>query len=125
MQLFRIKNKYLFNSVEPEKYHTYAVYKDERTNEVRAVQMTHLYRKDEKRFEQLNKGLIKKFKFDEFETPSGVKNYYFATDIKGKPLDLKNPAVIKRSNKKVPKTMENEIRHFSNRRFIRDNKKGK
>ncbi|MCD8372198.1 MAG: hypothetical protein LUD27_02725, partial [Clostridia bacterium] len=58
MRLVKIKNKYLFDSNNPEGTHTYAVYRDNKTHELRAVALTHLYVKDEKRFKQVRKGNI-------------------------------------------------------------------
>ena len=74
MRLFKIKNKYLFKSDKPHGTHTYAVYKDKKTGENRAVALTHLYVKDDKRFQQVKKGNIAITKFKEFDVPSGVKN---------------------------------------------------
>lgn len=54
MRLVRIKNKYLYESDNPEGVHTYAVYYDKKTKRNRAVALTHLYQKDEKRFAKKN-----------------------------------------------------------------------
>ncbi len=67
MKITKIKNKYMFNSIKPNSTHYYLVYKDKRTNEVRAIELTHLYKRDNYRFTQLKRGLYKKMKFSHRE----------------------------------------------------------
>ncbi len=50
MRLVKIKNRYLFNSSNPNGHHTYAVYYDKAKKENHAVALTHLSVKDNKRF---------------------------------------------------------------------------
>ena len=90
MRLAKIKNKYLFDSDNPKGTHTYAVYYDKKNKETRAVALTHLYVKDDKRFKQVKKGNIKIEKFKEFDVPSGVQNYYYSRNKKGKKINLKD-----------------------------------
>ena len=65
MRLAKIKNKYLFKGDKPEGTHTYAVYYHRPTKRYRAVGLTHLYVKDDKRFKQVKKGNIRIEKFKE------------------------------------------------------------
>ena len=84
MRLFKIKNKYMFNSNNPNGNHTYAVYKDKKTNKYRAIQLTHLY--EDKKIKQINKGYLKVEKFKEFSYPTGVHDTYYDKDLKGELL---------------------------------------
>lgn len=93
MKIAKIKDRYMFYSKNPNKTHDYLVYKDKSTNEVRAVQLTHLYNIDKKRFAQLKSGLLKKMYFKHRETPSGVNRTYITTNVYGSPIDLNHPDV--------------------------------
>ena len=105
MRLAKIKNKYLFDSDNPKGTHTYAVYYDKGKKETRAVALTHLYIKDDKRFKQVKKGNIKIEKFKEFDTPTGVKNYYYSKNTKGKKINLKDSAIVHMSKRYLSKAL--------------------
>ena len=114
MRLAKIKNKYLFNSNNPEGIHTYAVYYHYPTKRYRAVGLTHLYIKDEKRFKQVSKGNIKIEKFKEFDVPSGVRNFYFDKTVMGKKIDLTDKKnVIQLEKRYIPKNQSNRIKKFA------------
>ena len=89
MRLVKIRNKYLFNSDKPNGTHSYAVYYDRVHKENRAVALTHLYIKDQKRFRQVKKGNIMITNFKDFDTPTGVKNYYYSKNTNGQKINLK------------------------------------
>jgi len=93
MKIVKIKNRYMFNSSKPNGTHDYLVYKDRTTNEVRAIELTHLYNRDNYNFCLINRGILKKMRFKHRETPSGVNNGYFTKDINGKPIDLNHKDV--------------------------------
>ena len=93
MRLAKIKNKYLFDSNRPEEIHHYGVYYDRKAKEYRAIQLTHLYNRDEKRFVQLRKGFLSPINLKEFETTTGIRNNYYSMDVKGKKIDIKNKDV--------------------------------
>lgn len=116
MRLIKIRNKYLFNSNNPNGTHTYAVFYDRKEKEYRAVQITHIYVPDEKRQEQLKKGLLKKVKFNQYEVPSGVKNNYFAANINGNKISLKDPDIVKVDKNHLPKKISEDIKHFAKKR---------
>lgn len=118
MRIVKIKNKYLFESDKPEQVHSYAVYQDPKTREIRAVALTHVYIEDEKRFKQVRKGNIAIMKFPDFALPSGVQNYYFASNINGGKIDLKDKAnVVIVGERYLPKTQSDKIKQFSKNRY--------
>lgn len=120
MRLAKIKNKYLFESDNPEGTHTYAVYYDRKSKEYRAVALTHLYVKDKKRFWQVKIGNIKVEKFSEFETPSGVHNYFYAKNVKGGKIDIKDKKNVVNINKKyLPKAQADRIKDFAAQEYKR------
>ena len=117
MRLAKIKNKYLYKSDNPNGNHTYAVYYDNKSKETRAVALTHLYVKDDKRFKQIKNGLISVEKFKEFETPSGVKNYYYSRNTKGKKIDLNDKDIISISKRYLSKKQANRIKKFAYKNY--------
>ena len=127
MRLVKIRNKYMFkpkNENEEKTYkenqeHIYAVYKDDKSGELRAVQLTHLYY--HKRVQALERKLLKEVKLPSIKYPSGAKNSYYAKDINGNPLDLDavEGQVIKNSKNKtvyVPAKTAKEIKRFAKKR---------
>ncbi len=87
MKIAKIKNHYMFKSNNPYGTHDWLIWKDRKTGETRAVELTHLYNKDPKRFAQLKAGLLKKMNFKHRETPSGVGKFYRNADAKGRPIN--------------------------------------
>lgn len=110
--LANIKNKYMFNSDKPEQEHCYVVYFDEKSQELRAIETTHLYKADEKNMNKLKRNLLHKVHFEGNDTPSGTNNYYYNTDINGLPLDLTNKS-IKLNEKELPESLATEIKNFA------------
>ena len=90
MKLVKIKNKYMFNSVSPEKEHTYLHYYDKKSKETRLIQTTHIYEKPFEKRRFLKFGVLKEFKFKDCYLPSGVNNHYINSDIKGKKLPYRS-----------------------------------
>lgn len=117
MRLAKIKNKYLYKSDNPNGNHTYAVYYDNKSKETRAVALTHLYVKDDKRFKQVKKGNIKIEKFKEFDVPSGVQNYYYSKNVNGKKINLKDKDVVSVSKRYLSKIQANRIKKFAYKNY--------
>ncbi len=118
MRLVKIKNSYLFKSDNPKGVHTYAVYYDKKNKENRAVALTHLYIKDNERFKQVRKGNIMISKFKEFDTPTGVKNYYYSKNTNGKKIDLKDTSNVSFLSKRyLPKIQASKIKKFAYKNY--------
>ena len=114
MRLAKIKNKYLFKGDKPEGTHTYAVYYHRPTKRYRAVGLTHLYVKDDKRFKQVKKGNIRIEKFKEFDVPSGVRNFYFDKNIFGKKIDLSDTENVPKVEKRyLSKAQSERVKKFT------------
>lgn len=117
MRLFKIKNKYMYNSqnndYKPNGNHTYAVYKDKKTGKYRAIQLTHLF--ETKKVAQIEKGQLLIENFNYFKYPTGVKNNYYDKDINGNILDFgKNTKHLYIGN--VPSGHAKRIILFANKR---------
>lgn len=113
MRLVKIKNKYFFNSSKPNGTHTYAVYYDKQTKQNRAIALTHLYVKDEKRFNQVRKGNILVTNFKEFETPTGVQNYYYSKTTGNAKISLKDNDIVKVYKRYLPKKQADRLKKFA------------
>lgn len=122
MKLYKIKNKYLFNSDEPEGIHTYAVYYDRKKKEYKAIATTHLYIKDDKRFKQVSRGNILVTKFKEFDVPSGVQNYYYSKNINGDKIDVKDRCnVFKFGKNHLSTKQSNLLKSFAKKDYNKKN----
>ena len=117
MKLVKIKNRYFYNSDNPNGNHLYAIYKDRKSKELRAVALTHIYNKDLNRFNQIRRGNIMVAKFKNYEVPSGVKNYYYATDINGNKIDLSNRDVIDIVKNGIGIKQSKKIKKFAQQRY--------
>ena len=114
MRLVKIKNRYLFDSDNPNGVHTYAVYFDRKSKRYRAVALTHLYVKDKNRFKQVRRGNIKIEKFNEFDVPSGVQNYYYSQRKSGGKIDLRDTSNVEFLSKRyMNKRQSDRIKNFA------------
>lgn len=113
MRLAKIKNRYMFNSKNPNGNHTYAVYYDKATKSYRAVQLTHLYIKDDVRFKQVKRGNIMVEKFNEFSVPSGVRNEFYYKNSTGGKINLKHKDVIDITNRHLSSKQSQRIINFA------------
>ena len=118
MRIAKIKNKYMYEtSPDDNRAHHYLIFYDRKKKQYNAVQLTHLYIKDKKRFTQVKNGLIKIEKFKEFDVPSGIKKEIFTSNIFGKKIDLKDKNnVLSISNRHLSKSQSNRIKRFINKK---------
>ncbi len=112
MRLAKIRNRYMFNSNKPTQEHIYAVYTDYTTKEVRAIEATHLYIPDEENMNKVKRGLLRKVRFNGYETPSAVYNSYYDTNIEGKPIDLLH-ADVRVDKTPIPQKQAKAIKDFA------------
>ena len=85
----------MFNRNNNTGTHRYAVYKDKKTGEVRAIQLTHLYEIPSNKLRQINAGHIREYKLKCYKLPSGVNTKYLRKDIFGHPIVLNSLNSIK------------------------------
>ena len=78
----------MFNTNDRVGTHRYAVYKDRRSNELRAVQLTHLYEIPGNKRRQMVNGHIKEYKLSCYKLPSGVNTGYLTKNRYGQPIML-------------------------------------
>ena len=102
----------MFKSNNPNGSHDYLVFFNQENQSYFAVQLTHLYIKDKKRFVQVKKGNILIQKFKEYETPSGVKKELYKCDVNGNKILLKNNPNIKKIYRRISTTQENVVKNY-------------
>lgn len=57
-------------------------------------------------------------KFKEFDTPTGVQNYFYSKNIKGKKIDLKDTSNVSILSKKhLSKLQANKIKKFAYKNY--------
>lgn len=91
VRVAKIKNRYLFKKntgYNKNGYHHYLVYTDKYTGQNVAVETTHLYNKDKKRFTELRNGKGIKMSLPGMETPSMVVKKFHTTNSNGKGIDF-------------------------------------
>ena len=112
MRIARIKDSYMFDK-NSKGSHWYVLYYDRPSSSYRAVELTHLYSPDKKRFDKVKKNTLMKMKFSKFETPSGVDNSYYSTDINNKKINVNSKSILTISNKHLPKSQSSKIIQFA------------
>ena len=116
MKLFKIKNKYMYQAKtkkEENEKHIYAIYRDKKTKELRAIRTTHLYEPD--KVTQIRRGTLRVEKFPNVKYPSGVFNKYTIKDINGKPLTYKGVRAKRVSKSNIPRRQAKRIKKFAKR----------
>lgn len=111
----KIKNRYMHKNASPaerNKFHHYLIYHDKHTGNNVAVQTTHLYVKDPKRFKQLKSGMGIKLSLPGLETPSMVTKKMYITNAKDKPIDFAHRDV--RVKSKLSKSKARKVYRYVN-----------
>lgn len=116
MRLAKIKNKYMYKGDNGEGHHHYLIFYNRKEKRYNAIQLTHLYLKDQKRFDQVNKGVVKIEQFKEFDVPSGVKKEVINHNVNGKNINLKNKNVLHISKRYISTKQKNRIMRFVNKK---------
>lgn len=117
----KIKNRYLFRKntgYNRNGYHHYLVYTDKYTGQNVAVETTHLYQKDPKRFKQLKDGRGIKMSLPGIETPSLILKKTYITDSKGKSIDFahRDVKIKKKLSKSKSKRLFSFVNMFKNKK---------
>ena len=113
MKLAKIKDGYMFRTDNPNGEHTYALFYDKKSKSYRAVQTTHLYRKDEKNHKKIISGALMKVRFPNCELPSGVQRFYYSKNVNGEKINIKDKSVTFISNRHLPKRISSKIKSFA------------
>ena len=93
--------------------HYYLIYYDRKTKSYHAIQLTHLYIKDNNRFKQVQKGNIKIEKLKEFDVPSGIKKELYTSNNGGGKIDiLDRKNVVKIYPRYISKKQSSRIKNF-------------
>ena len=116
LRLAKIRNRYIFNSNDPKGVHYYAIYYDRPNKWYNAIQLTHLYTKENKRFSQIKSGTIATTKFKEFDVPSGVRNDYYDSNVNGGKINIKDKDDLFVSKRYLSKNQSSFIKNFARKK---------
>lgn len=108
----KIKNRYMFRKntgYERSGFHHYLVFTDKLTGQNVAVETSHLYKKDPKRFQVLKEGRGMKLSLPGMETPSLIMKKFHTGNSEGQEIDFAHRDVkvkARLSNSKAKKLFE-------------------
>lgn len=114
MKIVKIRNKHMFECNNP-KYadgvHYYAMYWNKKSHKYNAIRLTHVAKKDEKRYSQADKGIIKTMRFKKMDkyADTGITKYRYTKDVNGNNLSPKLGVVVV---DKVPSYTSKKIKGF-------------
>lgn len=125
MKIVKIKDKFMYKpktareraKYKPDGSHTYLVYSDRKTGEIRAIRTTHLY--EDRKIKQIESGRLMVEKLPKVKYPSGIRNSYVSTDVTGRPLDLKKVKAVNYGGKNavyIPTKKAKSIQRFANKK---------
>lgn len=116
MRIARITNKYMYKCEDKEhadKHHYYLLYYDRKNKHYNAIQLTHLYIRDEDRFKLIDKNLAIIEKFKEFKVPSGVRKGVYTKTYRGKNINLNSKYIEKLYDRHLSKKQSDRIKEFA------------
>lgn len=116
VRVAKIRNRYIFKNnkgADRRGFHHYLIYHDKYSGKNVAVQTTHLYQKDQKRFKELSQGRGIKMSLPGFETPSMILKKAYVYNSKDKPLDFAHRDVHVKS--KLSKSKARKVYQHVNR----------
>ena len=111
MKIVKIKNKFMFNSKKPNGIHFYALFWNKKYKKYNAIQLTHIGKKDDKRYEQADNGLIKPIRLKQIDkyADSGITKCRYVSDVHGYPLSSNIGKLVV---EKVSSSSTNKIINF-------------
>ena len=85
MKIVKVKNKKMYEGNNPEGIHYYAFYWNQKYQRYNAVQLTHIAKKDDKRYSQVKRGIIKNIRLNKIDkyADSGIRNKLYISDVNG------------------------------------------
>ncbi len=124
MQIFRIKNKYIYRKSKKDKhkyngdgYHDYIGFYSSEDSKWKLIGLTHVL--DPKRQKQIMRKDIKIMTFKAYRTPngvdipSGVNKKIITSDVNGDPIKLKRIEATSVKNGKLTKTQAHAVAKFA------------
>lgn len=106
----------------PNGKHFYGFFYDRRHRKYNAIQLTHISRIDQKRYNQVERGLIAPARINKLNkyADSGITRARYISDINGNPL---HPSMGEIVIEKVSPSIENKIKNHGNVLYEKGKKK--
>lgn len=113
-----LKNRLMFRGNNPNGIHYYAFYWNKKYKKYNAIQLTHIAKKDNVRYQQVANGDIKSIRLKKIDkyADSGITKKNYISDVNGKKLNP-NMGIIIDNN--VSSYSSKKIKKFSNKLFYK------
>ena len=118
MKIIKVKNHIMYKGPKPYGSHYYALFWNKKYKRYNAIQLTHISKKDEKRYLQADNNIIKPIRIRKLDkyADSGITRANYVSDVNGKPL---KPNMGETIIKNVSSTSAKKIKSFANRIYYK------
>ena len=121
MKIVKVKNRLMYQGNDPHGTHYYAFFWNKKYKKYNAIQLTHIAKKDEVRYKQVNEGKIKPIRLKKLDkySDSGITRNKYISDIDGKAL---NPNIGITVINNVSGSTSKKISKFANKIYFKGKK---
>ena len=121
MKIVKVKNRLMYHGNDPYGTHYYAFFWNKKYKKYNAIQLTHIAKIDETRYEQANNNIIKPIRLKKLDkySDSGITRNKYISDINGKAL---NPNMGKIVINNVSGSSSKKISKFANKIYFKGKK---
>lgn len=112
MKIVKVRNKLMFNSPNPNGIHYYAFFWNRKYRKYNAIQLTHISKKDNVRYQQADNGDIKPIRLKKIDkyADNGITKKNYISDVNGNKL---NPSMGLVVDNKVSGSSAKKIKNFA------------
>ncbi len=121
MKIVKVKNRLMYNGDKPEGIHYYAFFWNKRYRKYNAIQFTHIANKDNVRYDQANRRVIKPIRLKQIDkyADNGITKKRYISDVNGNELNPNMGIVVVN---KVSGSSSKKIINFAKNLYSRGNK---
>ena len=112
MKIVKVRNNLMFHGNNPNGIHYYAFFWNRKYRKYNAIQLTHISKKDNVRYQQVDNGDIKPIRLKKLDkyADSGITKKNYISDINGNKL---NPSIGLVVDNKVSGSSAKKIKNFA------------
>lgn len=121
MKIVKVKNRLMFRGNKPNGIHYYAFYWNKKYKKYNAIQLTHIAKKDDIRYQQVENGTIKAIRLKRIDkyADNGITKKNYISDVNGKKLNPKMGIII---DNNVSSYSSDKIKKFAENVYYRGQK---
>ena len=118
MKIVKVRNNLMFNSNNPNGIHYYAFYWNRIYRKYNAVRLTHIANKDNRRYQQVQRGEIKPIRLKQIDkyADNGITKCNYIADVNGNPLHPSMGIIVVN---RVSGSSATKIKNFGTIRYSR------